>query len=73
MTRSSRGQRAGVSRTIRKPIKLRNAITELWNNGASMSQMVLELGLSEKRIKECLASARKGFDTPEHEAEGKSR
>jgi hypothetical protein len=57
----------------RKQIKLRNAITELWNNGASMTEMILVLGLPEKRIKECLVSARKGYDTPEHEAEGKGR
>lgn len=69
MTRSTRGQRNGLPRVIRKRIKLRNAVTELWNNGASMAEMSLVLGLSEDKIKAYLKSARAGYHTPTQQAD----
>lgn len=51
--------------TPRKPIQFRNAITEMWNRDASMTEMILVLGISEHRINVCLGAARLGYNTPE--------
>lgn len=50
-------------------IKLRNAVTELWNDGASLGAMSYWLGKDEATILRYLDCARRGFHTPRQEAE----
>lgn len=49
---------------MRKQIKYRNAITELWNGGHSISSIAEIMGLSETQVKDRLDAARKGFGSP---------
>lgn len=52
-----------------QPIKLRNAITELWNEGQSVPTIAGLIGVSEERVKALLKSARNGYHTPAQEQE----
>ena len=48
----------------RKKIAYRNALTELWNDGHSVTSIAHFMGLSETQVEERLAAARKGFGSP---------
>lgn len=56
----------------RDKIKLRNAVTELWNDGYSVPSIAHSVGLPMVDVLNYLESARRGFHTPRDEVESVS-
>lgn len=46
-----------------EPIRLRNALTESWNDGHSVSSIMQEHGLDERSVVDHLDAARSGFNS----------
>jgi DNA-directed RNA polymerase specialized sigma24 family protein len=59
-----------MTRPRRAPLsgKVRNAVTESWDEGFPLRAICHLHGLSEERVRALISAARRGYPTPEAEA-----
>lgn len=53
--------------------RIRNAVTESWDDGDSIALIAHKHGLSEQRVKDLLTAARAGYGSPEAMAEAQAK